>query len=164
MEQPSSEAQSKRSCVSVSPATFRRSSSVEQNQEGKQAVKNQRIPSLRIIYAAINLSGPSQRHWRCPQLCLRLSYLMSYDVVFINIVINVAIIFLRGLEVLPAAVTEGCALLVTSAQGHLLVGLRDKTVTRLWLSLQHRWGNNSGDDYSDDGDVRVALTCHSCPH
>lgn len=81
-----------------------------------------------------------------------------------NIVINVAIIFMRGLVVLPAAVTEGCPLLVTSAQGHLLVGLRDKTVTRLWLSLLHRWGNNSGDDYSDDGDVRVALTCHSCPH
>lgn len=90
--------------------------------------------------------------------------LLNYDVVFINIVINVAIIFMRGLVVLPAAVTEGCPLLVTSAQGHLLVGLRDKTVTRLWLSLLHRWGNNSGDDYSDDGDVRVALTCHSCPH
>lgn len=57
--------------------------------------------------------------------------LLNYDVVFINIVIDVAIIFMRGLVVLSAAVTEGCPLLVTSAQGHLLVGLRDKTVTRL---------------------------------
>lgn len=49
-------------------------------------------------------------------------------------------------------------------KGISLVGLRDKTVTRLWLSLLHRWGNNSGDDSGDDGDVSVALTCHSCPH
>lgn len=64
------------STLSVSPATFRRSSSVKQNQEGKQAVKNQWIPLLTIIYAAINLSGPSQQLWRCPQRCLQLSYLI----------------------------------------------------------------------------------------
>lgn len=56
------------------------------------------------------------------------------------------------------------AVFVTSDKGRILVGLRDKTVTRLWLSLLHRWGNSSGDDCSDDGDVSVVLTCHGCPH
>lgn len=61
---------------------------------------------------------------------------LNYDVVFIIIVIITVIIMMyyyycNLVVVMSSAVTEGGPLLVTSAQGHFLVGLRDKTVTRL---------------------------------
>lgn len=63
------------------------------------------------------------------KLCLQSPSLIR--VVFINAGTNVAVVSMRGPVVLPAAATEGRPLLVTSAQGRLRVGLRDKTVTRL---------------------------------